>query len=76
MVALCASGPTGGVVADVGMRAGAGLVVGEDGGEVGEATHAEKWAVGLSGVTRTLYAIVPLNECHVVVHQWYLIPHH
>lgn len=73
---LCASGPTGGVVADMGRRAGAGLVVREDGGEVGKATHAEKWAVGFSGVTGTLCAIVPLNESHVVVYQWYVIPYH
>lgn len=45
------SGPTGGVIANRSDRAGAGLVVGEDSGEVGVATHAEKWASGSSGVT-------------------------
>ena len=43
--------PTGGVVADVGVRAGAGLVVGEDGGEVGVATCAVERACGFRGVT-------------------------
>lgn len=71
-----ASGPTGGVVADVGVRAGAGLIVGEDGGEVGVATHAEEWACGFSGVTRLLRPVIPLYESHVVLHQWHLIPHH
>lgn len=37
-----ASGPTGGVVADLRVRAGAGLVVGEDGGEIAVATQAGK----------------------------------
>ena len=63
-----ASGPTGGVVADVCVRAGAGLVVGEDGGEVGVATHAGKWTRGFSGVTRILSPVVPLYESHVVLH--------
>lgn len=71
-----ASGPTGGVVADVGVRAGASLIVGEDGGEVGVATHAEEWACGFGGVTRLLRPVIPLYESHVVLHQWHLIPHH
>ncbi len=71
-----ASCPTGGVVADVCVRAGAGHVVREDGGEVGVATHAEEWAGGFSGVTRHLRPIVPLYEGHVVLHQWHLIPNH
>lgn len=68
--------PTGGVVADMCERAGASLVVGEDGGEVSVATHAEKRAGGSSGVTRFLCAIVPLYESHVVLHQRHFIPHH
>lgn len=70
------SGPTGCVVADGGVRAGAGLIVREDGGKVGVATHAGEWTCGLSGVTRLLCPIVSLYESHVVLHHWHLIPHH
>lgn len=44
-VLLCES-HTGSVVADMSIRAGAGLVVREYGSEVGVATHAGKWAGG------------------------------
>lgn len=71
---LCGS-PTGGVIVDVCVRAGAGLVVGEDGGEVGVATHAEKLAGGFSGVAGHLGPVVPLYESHVVLHQRHVIPH-
>lgn len=67
---------TGGVVADVGCWAGAGLVVGEDSGEVGVAAHAEEWACGFSGVAGVLHPIVPLDESRVVLHQWHLVPHY
>lgn len=70
-----ASGRTGGVVADVGVRAGTGLIVGEDGGEVGVATPAGKWTRGSRGVTRLLHPVIPLNESYVVLHHWYLLPH-
>lgn len=73
---LCACIPTGGVVADMGVRAGAGLVVGEDRGEVGVAAHAEEWARGFSGVARFLRPIVPLYESYVVLHQRHIVPHH
>lgn len=72
---LLCGGPTGGVVADGCLRAGPRLVVGEDGGEVGEATHAEKLAGGFGGVAGNLYPVVPLYESHVVLHQWHVVPH-
>lgn len=71
-----ARAPTGGVVADVGVGAGAGLVVGEDGGEVGVAARAGEGAGGPCGVARLLCAVVPLYEGHVVLHQRHLLPHH
>lgn len=71
-----ARAPTGGVVADVGVGAGAGLVVGEDGGEVGVAARAGEGAGGACGVARLLCAVVPLYEGHVVLHQRHILPHH
>lgn len=71
-----ASAPTGGVVADVGVGAGASLVVGEDGGEVGVAAGAGEGAGGACGVARLLCAIVPLYEGHVVLHHRHVLPHH
>lgn len=44
-VLLCES-HTGSVVADMSIRARAGLVVREYGSEIGVATHAGKWAGG------------------------------
>lgn len=67
---------TGGVVADMSIRAGASLVVGEYGSEVGVATHAGKWAGSYTGVTERLHSIIPLYERHVVLHQWHSVPHH
>lgn len=60
----------------MGRWAGAGLVVGEDGGEVGVAAHAEEWARGFGGVAGVLHPVVPLDESNVVLHQWHLVPHH
>lgn len=72
----CMSAHTCGVVEHRAWQAGAGLVVGKDGGEEGEATEAAEMADGVRGVAALLRAVIPLHEGDVEVGKVHLIPHH